>query len=119
MRKSEIFTIVSERNALRREAGLPLLDLRKEVEHLDRVERMRAWLAVCDQYADLKAAIRDRILDDYRRKGSDMQSAGGRRLLTHLVDRTFEAALARKGYPRPGGTERHPITYGGGNPSVV
>ena len=114
--KAAIFTALTRRNTLRREAGLPLLDLRREFEHEVALARWNEYQAVCDAHADLRAAIEAEVVEELRRKtGRDHRlSAGGRWLISHLTRERFEAAMARMGFCRPPLPGKNLTIYGGG-----
>ena len=116
MDKAAIFTAITRRNALRHEAGLPLLDVRQEFAHGVAVARWREYQAACDAHADLRAAIQAEVVDELRRKtGRDHRlSAGGRWLISHLTRERFEAAMARMGFRRPPLPGKNLTIYGGG-----
>ena len=103
MDKGAIFAEITRRNALRREAGLPLLDVRQEFEHGVAVARWREYQEACDAQADLRAAIQAEVVEELRRKtGRDHRlSAGGRWLIAARTRERFEAAMARMGFRRP------------------
>src|SRR5215212_404836 len=103
MDKAAIFTELTRRNALRREAGLPLLDLRREFDHEVALARWNEYQAVCDAHADLRAAIEAEVVEELRRRtGRDHRlSVGGSWLIAALTGQRFDAALARKGFRRP------------------
>jgi hypothetical protein len=109
--RAQIFTELTKRNALRREAGLPLLKLRAEVEHEVALERWREWEAVCEAHADLRAEISERIRAEYRAKGRTLQSASGRALLDLKTEAAFVDEMAKRGHRRPKLPSRNPITY--------
>lgn len=109
--RAQIFTELTKRNALRREAGLPLLNLRQELEYQIALDRWKAWEAICEAHADLRAEIRERVRAEYLDKGSTLQSTGGRVLLDIKTEAAFVDELARRGHKRPKAPSRHPITY--------
>ena len=112
--RAQIFTELTKRNALRREAGLPLLNLREELEYQVTLDLWRAWVAVCEAHDGLRNEIRERILAEYLAEGRTMQSAGGRWLVETRTEAEFFSELARRGHVRPKTPSRHPVTYGGG-----
>ncbi|MBD0275471.1 MAG: hypothetical protein ICV73_26520 [Acetobacteraceae bacterium] len=116
LERATIFAELTRRNALRREAGLPLLDLRREFDHEVALARWDEYQAVCDAHADLRAAIQAEVVDELRRKtGRDHRlSAGGRWLIAARTRERFEAALARMGFRRPPLPGKNLTIYGGG-----
>lgn len=113
MDRGRIFTELTERNALRREAGLPLLDMREEFDRAVAVERWREWQAVVEAHADMREAIRQRIQSERQAQGRTMESVGGRWAVRVLADREFEEALARLGHVKPPLASKHLTSYGG------
>src|SRR3712207_3449037 len=114
MDEAAFSTRMPRRNALRREAGLPLLDLRREFDHEVALARWNEYQAVCDAHADLRAAIQAEVAEELRRKtGRDHRlSAGGRWLIAALTGQRFDAALAREGFRRPPLPSRNLTIYG-------
>jgi hypothetical protein len=114
MDKAAIFTEITRRNALRREAGLPLLDVHQEFAHGVAVARWREYQAACDAHADLRAAIEAEVVEELRRKtGRDHRlSVGGRWLIAARTRERFEEAMAREGHPRPSIPTRNLTIYG-------
>ena len=71
--KAAIFTELARRNAVRRQARLPLLDMRDE---FDRAIEFTQWKAVCEEHAD---RVRSEVTVELSKTfGRDPQSAGGR-----------------------------------------
>ena len=114
MDKAAIFTELTRRNALRREAGLPLLDLREEFDHEVAVARWDEYQAVCDAHADLRAEIQAQVIEELQRStGRDHRlSVGGRWLIAARTRERFEEAMAREGHPRPSIPTRNLTIYG-------
>ena len=114
LNKAAIFTEITRRNALRREAGLPLLDVRAEFDHGVALARWEEYQAVCDAHADLRAEIQAEVIEELRRStGRDHRlSVGGRWAIAARTQQRFEAALARKGHPRPPIPTRNLTIYG-------
>ncbi len=116
MDNGAIFTELTRRNALRREAGLPLLDLRAEFAHAVAWARWLEYEAVCEAHKDLFAAIQAEVAEELlRATGSDhRQSMGGRWLIGVRTRDRFEAALARKGFRKLPLCTKNLTIYGGG-----
>jgi hypothetical protein len=71
--KTAIFTELTRRNAVRRQAQLPLLDMRDE---FDRAVELTRWKTVCDKHAD---QVRSEVLAELSETfGREPHSAGGR-----------------------------------------
>ena len=71
--KAAIFTELTRRNAVRRQAQLPLLDMREE---FDRAVGFIHWKAVCEEHAD---RVRSEVTVELSKTfGREPQSAGGR-----------------------------------------
>ena len=113
--RAAIFTGLTRRTALRREAGLPLLDVRREFDHAVALARWDEYRAVCDAPADLRAAIEAEVVEELRRKtGRDHRlSVGGRWLIAARTRQRFEAAMARMGFHRPPLPGKNLTIYGG------
>ncbi len=116
MDKTAIFAELTRRNALRREAGLPLLDVRREFDDAVAIARWDEYQAVCDAQADLRAAIQAEVVEELRREtGRDHRlSVGGRWLIAARTRERFEAAMARMGFRRPPLPGKNLTIYGGG-----
>ena len=114
--KAAIFTEITRRNALRREAGLPLLDVRQEFEHAVAVARWDEYRAACDAHADLRAEIQAQVIEELQRStGRDHRlSVGGRWLIAARTRERFEEAMARMGFRRPSLPGKNLTIYGGG-----
>jgi hypothetical protein len=107
--KAAIFAELARRNAVRRDAKLPLLDLRAEFKHAVSVA---LWHEGCERFRDDMQRIKQEVLAEFReRRGADFpQSVGGHWLVNYEVSRRFLALLADHGYHRP--TPRQQIVYG-------
>ncbi len=90
MDPAEILTSVLRRNALRREAKLPLLPVRETVEK----ELLDAqWRAFCDQHAQ---SVWNAILAEKRAQYPDWgNSAGGQMALHHMTAKVLSERFAR------------------------
>lgn len=77
--RAEYFTLICRRNALRREAGLPLLDVRREVEHMASVAY---WRAI---YADHYASVEEEVLAELRARNPDWGDSAVGRLALRLL----------------------------------
>jgi hypothetical protein len=84
--KAAIFTELSRRNAVRRQARLPLLDMRGEFDRA--VERAR-WKEVCEEHGD--RVRREVIAESSKTFGREPQSAGGRWAVSILMLKRLRA----------------------------
>jgi hypothetical protein len=107
--KTALFAEVAQRNAVRRDAKLPLLDLRAEFEHAVSVA---LWKEGCERFDRELPRIKQEVLAELRaHRGADVpETVGGHWLVNYEVSRRFLALLAEHGVHRP--TPRHQITYG-------
>lgn len=84
--KSDYFREASERNALRRSSGLPLLDMRTEIERLAMADYFIAYNEAWEAHRDVYQRLYDGILAEKRAKtGKDWNSAGGRQAVAILA----------------------------------
>jgi hypothetical protein len=115
MDKVGIFQELTQRNALRKAAQLPLLDVRAEFVHACAVARSAEWRAFCESKAADIERIQAEVLKELRTKhGAQFPSNSIAALaLQRAVARRFEAfAAIHYGAQRPHGAARHPIIYG-------
>lgn len=86
MDRAEILSHILRRNALRRDAHLPPLDVPAEYH---RAVTLAHWRVVCDEHYD---RVRDEVVEHLRRKhGRDHRlSAGGRWLIEAMVARELQ-----------------------------
>lgn len=107
--RAAIFAELTKRNAVRREAKLPLLDIRSEFIHAVGVA---TWREACEKHAVDMARIEQEVLAEFRdRRGADFpQSLGGRWMVNFEVSKRFLALLADDGVHPP--TPHHRIVYG-------
>jgi|HigsolmetaGSP11D_1036233.scaffolds.fasta_scaffold00147_19 hypothetical protein len=114
MRKSELFTELTKRNALRREAQLPLLDLRRELQKQEIIEAWKEYYTIQEAYEEKRKSILDRISREYAVKyGVAPDSAGGHWIVLAKAEREFEAYLETIGYKKPPPIPGQAIFYGG------
>ena len=82
--RGAIFADVLARNALRREAKLPLLDVRREYE---RIVEQALWREHVERHYE---EVRAQVLDDLRKRlGREPLSAGGRWAVAALVTKAL------------------------------
>ena len=86
--RATVFTDILARQQLRREAKLPLLDVRHEYT---RIVEWKLWKEHVEQHG---AEVRARVLDDLtRRFGHEPQSAGGRWALNALTHKALRESF--------------------------
>jgi hypothetical protein len=115
MDHAPIFTALTQRNALRKAAKLPLLDLRIEMAVAIQRDAQRVYVEQCEKYDDDRRRIREDVLRELRvTRGADFpMSMGGRWLVGLMSDQRFRAFLEiEHGIRKPAVTSRHPISYG-------
>jgi hypothetical protein len=84
--KAAIFTELARRNAVRRQAQLPLQDMRDE---FDRAVKFTHWKAVCAEHAD---RVRSEVIAELSKTlGREPQSAGGRWTVSVLTLKQLRA----------------------------
>ena len=89
--RAQVLTRILKRNALRREAKLPLLPVR---ETFEREVRAAEWRAFCEQHAQ---AVWDEILAEKRRGYPDRgNSAGGQMALRLMTGKILSERFARE-----------------------
>lgn len=119
------FLEVARRNALRRGAGLPLLDVRQEIAALRRREQAEAWSRAFERHRSERERLRSLLVEEHHRAtGRDLRdSAGGRWALAYKSYALYASYLERLGYTRPGtrgvryGSARRRTDEGGGDPT--
>jgi hypothetical protein len=107
--RAEIFSDLTKRNAIRRAAKLPPIDVRAEFDHAVAVAE---WREACNRHvADIRRIKNEVIAELRSSRGQDFgHSVGGHWLINHAVTQRFIALLAAEGVRRP--TPRHEISYG-------
>lgn len=112
MDRAATFTAITERNALRRAAQLPLLDVRAEMDAAAHLAAIAAFWAAASQHADREVAIRATVLAEYRARHSPdfPRSPSGHRALAMETRKRFHAYLARLNIVLP--APRRVIPYG-------
>jgi hypothetical protein len=98
-----LFTEITKRNALRRQAKLPLLNVRAEMERGLNVEAWRQYHQRWDEHAERYRAIVDSVLAEGRaERGPDFgRSWSGRLLVDFKSRKIFERYLAQLGINTP------------------
>src|ERR1022692_1235635 len=95
MDRAAIFTELTQRNALRREAKLPLLELRREMTLAVERAAHQAYTEECQTYDDERRRIMEDVLSKLRmtRGAGFPSSMGGRMLLRLMTDQRLQAFL--------------------------
>ena len=93
MSKADLFTEVTKRNAIRREAGLPLLNIRDEMAKAQSVLDWQNFAEICAQHAAIRSRIAARLKAELLANGYDCLSYGGRFALNAKVEAEFRACL--------------------------
>src|SRR3954463_2061128 len=115
MDKAAIFAEVLRRNALRREAQLPALDVAAEYEHAVAVAAWAEFREVCDKHDDLYEEIKEAVLQEGQEKYNNPHYGkcfGSRLFVHHETMKRFYAALKLRGYKRPPFPARNLASYG-------
>ena len=118
--KAAILAEVVRRNALRKEAKLPEIDVDFEYRFACAEAEYEEYLQLCKQpqHAAARARCRERATAAYRkRRGPDAQpyGLGGRYAIGRDTDRRFTRYMRRVlGRSPPLPPVRHPTVYGGG-----
>ena len=115
MDRAVIFTELTKRNALRKAAKLPLLDLRAELALAVERGAYRDYAEQCEKYEDDRRRITEDVLTELRAtRGQDFPSSmGGRLMVEGLSDQRFQAFLEiEHGIRKPILNSRHRIVYG-------
>jgi hypothetical protein len=109
--KAAIFADLTKRNGVRRDAKLPLLDLRTEFE---RAVSLALWREGRERFDGEIPRIKQEILAELQQtrgpEFDEYRSAGARWLIGYKVAERYYALLANHGYHRP--TPRQQIVYG-------
>jgi hypothetical protein len=115
MDKAAIYTEIMRRNALRREAGLPALDVTAEYRHAVAQAERAEFQAICDRHRDLWDEMLTTVTQELRAK-RDNPSFGncmGSRIMIRVIARErFYATLELQGYRKPFSETRNTIPYG-------
>jgi hypothetical protein len=101
--KSELFRMITERNALRRHAGLPLLDVREEIQKEAHRFGLIAYQAAQRKHMGDYLRIRAQVLHELRLKhGVEFgNSVGGQWAVAHRARLRFEEFLLARGIEKP------------------
>src|SRR5215212_8132208 len=123
MDKAAIFAVILKRNALRREARLPALDMAAEYRHAVAQAERAALRAICDEHRDLfdemLADLFDEMLatvtQELRAKRHNPlfgNCMGSRIVIRKIALERFYAVLERRGFKKPVGAMHNAVTYG-------
>ena len=113
--RAAIFTELTKRNALRKTAKLPLLDLRAEFALAVERDAHRDYAEQCGRFDDNRRRITEDVLTKLRAtRGADFPTSMGGRLLVELMsDQRFRAFLEiDHGIKAPALNSRHLVSYG-------
>ena len=102
MDRAEIFRQVTLRNALRRTAQMPLLDVRKEYDRAVTIAAMREYDEIRRRYQADEARILAVVWSEYRqRHGAGFGGSSlGRLAVHHEADRRMTEFLSARGFAR-------------------
>jgi hypothetical protein len=120
--KAAIFTGLTKRNALRKEAGLPPLDIRAEMNHEVALAKFREVHAIASEHEDDRLMIQEQVTWDLRAThGQDFgRTMGGRWAIAYETEKRFRAHLqAVYGIETPPLPVKNAIVYGEGASAVV
>ena len=115
MDRAAIFTQLTKRNALRKAAKLPLLDLRTEIAFAVEREAHRVYAEQCKRFDNDRRRIAQDVRTELRiTRGQDFPtSMVGRLMVEMLSDQRFQAHLETEhGIRKPRLNGGHPIKYG-------
>ena len=99
--KAHLFHEVSKRNELRRTSGLPLLNMRDEIEKQQNVLDWKNFADICQQNQAVRDRIETRIRAELAVEGFDCLSSGGRMMLNIKVQKEFHGVLRGIGVKIP------------------
>jgi len=114
MDKAALFTEITRRNELRRQAQLPLLDVRAEFDHAVAQAAIDEYHAFCDQHVAKYVEFRDQVLAEKRLMKPDFgHTMGGVMMVGLEAKRRFEAWIETQfGVQRPRFQAKNAIVYG-------
>lgn len=112
--RAQIFQEVTQRNALRRSAGLPPLDVKAAYAQEIARRNLIEYREFCEKHRDLRRHIRDQIIEDFTVEHGRMpSSAGGMWLIETKTQTRFENELfVRFGVKKPVPPIGQVVSYG-------
>jgi hypothetical protein len=114
--KASIFTAILRRNKLRRENGLPTLNIRAEYAHEVSIAQQHDFDAFCEQHADEREIIQQQVFKEFcaEHGPATTHTAAQQWMLRKLIRKRFDEVMARRfGLARPpGAAGRNPVIYG-------
>jgi hypothetical protein len=120
--KAALFTGLTKRNALRKAAGLPLLNLRDELAHEVALAVENEFTAFAEEHGDERLMIREQVMADLREQhGADFgHTMGGRWAINHETNKRFrEHLLHVYGLQTPPLASKHAVIYGEGATAML
>jgi hypothetical protein len=117
-----IFQQITSRNAIRRAAGLPLLDVRAEMAHEVALAIAHDAAEHAAEFSDARLLIRDQVIGDLiTQQGRDYtKTMGGRWAIDHETNKRFRAwLLDEHGIKSAEAPARNAVIYGQGNAAVL
>ena len=104
MDKAAIFAEITKRNALRREAGLPALDVAAEYRQAVAQAERAVFRTICDQHRHLWDDVLATVTQELRAKRGNPSFGncfGSRIMIRQIALERFFAALERRGFKKP------------------
>lgn len=100
--KADPFLAVSQRNALRRTSGLPLLAMRVEMRAEHDRDLLHAYDAACQRHWPVHEQMKLDVLAEFSKRMPGFgASAGGRWALAATAEKRFRAFLETRGHVPP------------------
>ena len=112
--RAAFFTEITKRNEIRRQAQLPLLDVRAEIAHAEALAALKEYDAFCDQYKAKLDEFRAEVLAEERAiKPTLVTPRGGRLAISVQAQRRFKAWIDETfGITKPAFEPKNSIIYG-------
>jgi hypothetical protein len=101
MDRAAIFTKITRLNALRRESGLPLYNVRQEFDRLVAREEWRAYREYRLTFSGLYEQVRNEVLQERGIADLKTMSSFARMGIGAEVTRRFDAELSKMGINKP------------------
>jgi hypothetical protein len=120
--KAAIFTGLTKRNTLRREAGLPSLNMRKEFAHEVALADENDFRAFAEEHGADRTLIQEQVIADLSAQhGNEFgYTMGGRWAINHETNKRFHAHLREvHGYDLPPLASKHAVIYGEGASAML